>query len=679
MKLPHLTWHDTPWFKATSGQWRYALRNTLAMCLALTFAYYINLDEPYWAMTSAAVVSFPTVGGVISKSLGRIAGSLLGATAALIIAGHTLNEPWLFLLSMAAWIGFCTWACAHFTNNVAYAFQLAGYTAAIIAFPMVNIIEVTQLWDIAQARVCEVIVGILCGGMMMMILPSTSDGTALLTALKNMHARLLEHASLLWQPETTDAIRSAHEGVIGQILTMNLLRIQAFWSHYRFRRQNALLNALLHQQLRLTSVISSLRRMLLNWPNPPEQTRDVIEQLLAALANPHTDSYTVARIIAPLHPKNRQDYRHVAFWQRLRYFCQLYLHNSHQLRLLENGAAVDEIKVTRSPGLARHTDNAEAIWSGLRTFTTLMVIGAWSIGSQWESGSGALTLAAISCVLYSAVATPFKSLSLLMRTLILLSLFSFVVKFGLMVQITDLWQFLLFLFPLLATMQLLKLQMPKLAGLWGQLIVFMGSFIAVTNPPVYNFADFLNDNTAKIAGVALSWLAFAILRPGSDARKSRRHIRALRRDFVDQLSRHPSHSENEFESLTYHHVSQLSNSQDALARRWLLRWGVVLLNCSHVVWQLRAWETRSDPLSRVRDICIALLRDVMSERGVQQRPLAATLQELQRICNTLSHHHQPAAQELAALIWRLHCSLSQLEQAPPQGSLRSDYLMTPQA
>lgn len=175
---------------------------------------------------------------------------------------------------MSAWLGFCTWACAHFTNNVAYAFQLAGYTAAIIAFPMVNITEASQLWDIAQARVCEVIVGILCGGMMMMILPSSSDATALLTALKNMHARLLEHASLLWQPETTDAIRAAHEGVIGQILTMNLLRIQAFWSHYRFRQQNARLNALLHQQLRMTSVISSLRRMLLNWPSPPCHTRN---------------------------------------------------------------------------------------------------------------------------------------------------------------------------------------------------------------------------------------------------------------------------------------------------------------------------------------------------------------------------------------------------------------------
>lgn len=102
MKLPVWLWQNLPWVKASTRQWRYALRNGVAMCLALTVAYYLNLDEPYWAMTSAAVVSFPTVGGVISKSLGRIAGSLLGASAALIIAGQTLNDPWLFLFAMAA-------------------------------------------------------------------------------------------------------------------------------------------------------------------------------------------------------------------------------------------------------------------------------------------------------------------------------------------------------------------------------------------------------------------------------------------------------------------------------------------------------------------------------------------------------------------------------------------------
>ncbi|MDV5356409.1 FUSC family protein [Enterobacter asburiae] len=662
-------WQNLPWVKATGGQWRYALRNGIAMCLALTLAYALNLDEPYWAMTSAAVVSFPTVGGVISKSLGRIAGSLLGACAALIIAGQTLNDPWLFLFAMAGWIGFCTWACAQFSNNVAYAFQLAGYTAAIIAFAMTNITEITELWDIAQARVCEVILGILCGGMMMMILPGTADGPTLLAALKKMHARLLEHASLLWQVETNDAIRSAHESVIGQILTTNLLRIQAFWSHYRFRRQNRVLTWLLHQQLRLTSVISSLRRMMLNWPDAPATLRPVLEQLLAELAHPRADALAIARTIAPLAPTPDADYRHRAFWERLRYFCRLYLASSRWLRHLENPSPVSEALPPQSPTLMRDIDNAEALWSGLRTVVALMMVGAWSINAQWEHGSAALTLAAISCVLYSVSPAPFNSLTLLLRTLALLTLFSFVVKFGLMVQINALALFLLFLFPLLNTLQLLKLQMPKRAGLWGQLIVFMGSFIAVSNPPVFDFADFLNDDLAKLLGVALAWLAFAVLRPGSDARKSRRHIRALRRHFVDQLSRAPRLNEHHYESVVYHHISQLSNSQDALARRWLLRWGVVLLNCSHVVWQLRGWETRSDPLSRVRDRAIGLLRDVMSERGVQQRSLNATLAELERICTALGQHHQPAARELASLIWRLYCALAQLENAPAPGTI----------
>lgn len=654
-----------PWLKATAGQWRYALRNAIAMCLALIIAYELNLDEPYWAMTSAAVVSFPTVGGVISKSLGRIAGSVIGASAALIIAGHTLNDPWLFLFCMAAWIGFCTWACAHFSNNVAYAFQLAGYTAAIIAFPLVNIVDITELWEIAQARVCEVIIGILCGGLMMMLLPGSPDGISLLNALKNLHTRLPEHAMLLLRPDTTEAIRVAHESVIGQILTMNLLRIQAFWSHYRFRQQNPLLNHLLHQQLRITGVISGLRRMLLNWPQAPAAIAENLPPLLQLLAQPNANALHIAHALARLSPQREDDYRHRAFWQRLRYFCQLYQSSGRWLRRLESATPVTRLTVPKTPALARQTDDTEALWSGLRTFTALVLTGAWSISTQWDAGADALTLGAIACVLYSVSPAPFTSLTLLLRTLATLSLFSFVVKFGLMVQLSSLWAFLLFLLPLLATLQLLKLQMPKLAGYWGQLIVFMGSFIAITDPPGWDFADFLNDNLAKIIGVALAWLAFAVLRPGSDARKSRRHIKTLRRHFIDQLSRVPQDSENRFESRVYHLVSQLSNSRDTEARRWLLRWGVVLLNCSHVVWQLRNWGTRSDPLSLVRDRCIDMLREVMSEGGVRQQPLAVTLRQLLHVSETLAVSHQPAARELATLVWRLYCALSQLEQAAP--------------
>nr|WP_202396325.1 FUSC family protein [Serratia marcescens] len=658
-----MEWSRTPWGKATGGQWRYALRNSLAMCLALWVAFVLELDEPYWALTSAAVVSFPTIGGVISKSIGRIFGSLVGAAASVAIAGHCLNDPWLFTLFIAAWIGLCTYISNHYQNNVSYAFALAGYTAAIIAFGTVNVTDTQQIFDIAQARVCEVITGILCGGLMMMILPSTSDGEALLTSLRRMQQRLLEHAAMLWQPEVTAQMRTSHEGVIGQILTMNLLRIQAFWSHYRLRRQNNLLNYLLHQQLRITSVISSLRRMLLNWPDRPANLMPVLTQLLDELRDPTTDKYRLARLLQQIAPQDAADYRHRAFWLRLRDFCWLYLRCNRWLQRLESATAVSDLQPPRVTSLARHTDSYEAAYNGLRTFLCIVIGCAYWINTQWDAGSAALTLTAISCVLYSSTPSPINSVSTLLKAVLLLSVACFVVKFGLMIQIDDFWVFCAFLFPILVTMQMLKLQNPPYAALWGQLIVFMGSFLTVSNPPSYDYQSFINDNIGKIVGVLLAGLAFQILRPSSDKRKSRRIIRALRRDFIDQLSKKPQQSKSQFESLIYHRISQLNQSQDQEARTWLLRWGVVLLNCSHIVWQLRDWQTRSDPLSAVRNVCIHCLRGIMTEKGVQHSSLDATLQELLRMSNALAHHPEQAARDLAGLIWRLYCSLQQLQQA----------------
>nr|WP_238483270.1 FUSC family protein [Rahnella perminowiae] len=660
-----MEWKNTPWGKATWGQWRYALRNSIAMILALYIAFEFQMDEPYWALTSAAVVSFPTVGGVISKSIGRIIGSLLGAAGAVFIAGHCLNEPWLFTFSIAAWLGICTYVSNHYQNNVSYAFALAGYTAAIIAFSTVDVTDTTQIFDIAQARVGEVITGILCGGFMMMVLPSTSDGDALLTSLRKMHTQLLEHAQLLWRTEISDQIRTSHEGVIGQILTMNLLRIQAFWSHYRLRRQNNVLNYLLHQQLRMTSYISSLRRMLLNWPHPPENLQEVLAVLLNELRKPDTDKYQLSRILLHIQPHDTADFRHQAFWLRLRDFCWLYLRSERWLQRVEhaNVAEAETLQTPKISRLAQHTDTLEAAYNGLRTFLCIVTGCAFWMTTQWDAGAGAVALTAVSCVLYSSTASPISSVTLLIKSLGLLFAGCFLLKFGLMVQIDNFWVFCAFFLPMLVTMQMMKLQYKQYAGLWGQMIVFMGSFLAVTNPPEYDYQSFMNDGVAKIAGVMLAGIAFQVLRPSSDKRKSRRIIRALRRDFMDQLNRRPSLSHFHFESLIYHRMNQLNQSKDHISRTWLLRWGVVLLNCSHIVWQLREWETRSDPLSAVRDVCIHCLKGVMTERGVSHENLDATLAELMRMSNSLAHHPEPAARELAGVIWRLYCSLSQLQQA----------------
>ncbi|MCV5838071.1 FUSC family protein, partial [Escherichia coli] len=86
---------------------------------------------------------------------------------------------------------------------------------------------------------------------------------------------------------------------------------------------------------------------------------------------------------------------------RLRYFCRIYLESSRWIRRVENASAIAEFNVPAAPPLARHTDQAEALLNGVRTFCALVAIGAWGISTQWTSCAAALTLASICCVLYS--------------------------------------------------------------------------------------------------------------------------------------------------------------------------------------------------------------------------------------------------------------------------------------
>ncbi|MGY3857764.1 FUSC family protein [Aeromonas intestinalis] len=657
-------WRRTPWGQANEGQWRYALRNSLAMCLSLWLAFVLELDSPYWAMTSAAVVSFPTVGGVISKSLGRVVGSLIGAMAAVMLTGLGLADPWLFTFLIALWLGLCTYVSNHYQNNVSYTFALAGYTAAIIAFACVNVDDPRHIFDIAQARVSEVITGILCGGLMMMILPSTSDGETLLASLQRSQARLLEHARLLWLGEASADVRSAHEGVIGQILTLNLLRIQAVWSHHRLRRHNKLLNFLLHRQLRMVSLLSGQRRMLHNLPEQEAQLQPLLAEVLNALSDPDCDKVRIARLLAPL-AMGSDDYRLQTFWRRLRVFCWTYLECQRWLSRLARYEGQEWPTPPRHSSLTSHTDSLEAAYNGLRTFASVVLGCAFWINTQWDSGASALTMLSICCVLYSSGTAPLKGIGNMQNAILLLSLACFAIKFGLMIQIDDFWVFCALLFPALMTMQMLKLQRPASAALWGQLIVLCGSFLAITNPPSYDYQGFVNDSIAKVLGVMVAGLAFQILRPSSDSRKSRRLIRRLRLDFMDQLRSRPHQSEPEFESRIYHLIGQLGQGTDQGARIWGLRWGVVLLNCSHIVWQLRQWQSRDPALYLVRDGCLRSLKGILDAGGVQHDALTRTLAELGRISQGLATNPEPTAQALAGLVWRLQCSLSQLQLALP--------------
>src|ERR1700758_4571687 len=111
----------------------FGLRLGAAVSLALYVAFWLELDNAYWAGTSAALVCQPRLGASLRKGWFRMIGTVIGAIAIVILTACFPQDRALFLVCLALWGGLCAFAATLLTNFAAYAAALAGYTAAIIA------------------------------------------------------------------------------------------------------------------------------------------------------------------------------------------------------------------------------------------------------------------------------------------------------------------------------------------------------------------------------------------------------------------------------------------------------------------------------------------------------------------------------------------------------------------
>src|ERR1700745_1964354 len=108
-------------------------RGGASVCLALFVAFWLELDNPYWAGASAAIVCQPYLGASLRKSRYRLIGTLVGATMIVALTAWFPQNRIGLLVSLALWCGVCAFAATLFRNFASYAAALAGYTAALIA------------------------------------------------------------------------------------------------------------------------------------------------------------------------------------------------------------------------------------------------------------------------------------------------------------------------------------------------------------------------------------------------------------------------------------------------------------------------------------------------------------------------------------------------------------------
>src|SRR5215469_16182856 len=156
----------------------FGLRMWASVCLALYIAFSLELDQPFWAGASAAIVCQPHLGASLRKGWYRLIGTLVGAVMSVLLTACFPQDRVLFLGALALWGAACAFAATLLRNFASYSAALAGYTVAIVAGDLLGAtggVNADAAFLLAVSRATEICIGIVSAGI---ILAGTDLGGA---------------------------------------------------------------------------------------------------------------------------------------------------------------------------------------------------------------------------------------------------------------------------------------------------------------------------------------------------------------------------------------------------------------------------------------------------------------------------------------------------------------------
>jgi uncharacterized membrane protein YccC len=173
----------------------FGLRLWASVCLALYVAFWLELDNAYWAGTSAAIVCQPHLGASLRKGWFRMIGTMVGAVVIVVLTAVFPQNRFGFLVGLALWGGACALVATLLRNFAAYAAALAGYTAVIVASDQLGATGGLngQAFMLAVYRVSEIWIGIVSAGI---VLAGTDFGAAprrLAALFADLSAKIAAH------------------------------------------------------------------------------------------------------------------------------------------------------------------------------------------------------------------------------------------------------------------------------------------------------------------------------------------------------------------------------------------------------------------------------------------------------------------------------------------------------
>ncbi|GAB7527773.1 FUSC family protein [Pseudomonas sp. 3A(2025)] len=601
------------WLRSDGVTWVYIAKVLLAAFLTYWLALRLELPQPRIAVITVVLVMQPQSGHVFAKSFYRLLGTLAGSTMMVLLMALFGQDSVPFLGCLALWVGLCAAGAARFRNFRAYAFVLAGYTAALIGLPALAHPEgafMAAVW-----RVLEISLGILCSTLVSAaILPQSASAAMRNTLFQRFgrYARFVVDGLRQGHPQAE--FEAGNLRFVAEAIGLEGLRSVTLFEDPYMRRRNGRLNRLNSEFMAITTRFNALHQLLERLRNQPQgRVLRYVEPGMTGLASmlEHCADHALsledaARLVLrlehwkaelpPLVRQLRKDLEdnqpseaerldfHTAFELLYRLVSELHNYALTHASLADHNHVREQWEepfVSRTNGMA-------ALGAGVRA---ALVVGAMSVFwvlSAWPSGATMILVSAVTVALSSMNANPWRmSLQMACGTL-LGALLGFVETFAIFPRIDGFPLLCVVLAPVLVFGTFLSSR-AQWAGYGLGLMLFFCMGSLPDNLTRFDPALFINDYLAMIVGMLICAAAGAIILP-PNSRWMWRHLQDdLRRQVVFAISAPLARLGSSFESQTrdvMHQADTLAAGKPEVQRE-LLRWMFVVLEIGHAIIELR--------------------------------------------------------------------------------------------
>lgn len=503
----------------------FALKTFAAAMLAYSIALRLGMPRPDWAMASVFVTSSPLTGATTSKAVYRILGTLIGAAGTIVLIPNLVNAPELLCLGVALWLGIFLYLALIDATPRSYVFMLAGYSVALLGFPLVSTPELT--FDTVVSRMQEITLGIICASVVStLVLPQNVSSVIAAQA-----DSWLEGVRRLGFDVLTGRGSDQERDNERMRLAAAAAKIDELCSHLGYEAGASAntvrgLRRLRQHMLSLLPLLASIENQTLalysdgrapvkfveicaraaRWLGDGGRDGQEADLLRAALgefeAALDTDAGWNEIMVAGLALRLRNLVEIMQDCQRLR-------------EAIADGRDPGQLALaftsdTWAPA-AQHRDHGLALWSAAATALSVLACCAFWIATGWADGATAPVFAAIVGSFLAGVDDPIPAYRKLYIIILVAIAVTGIYTFGVLPRITTMEMLIAALMPVFVLFGWMAAR-PETAQVGSLLAIATSVQLALQSSYSASFASFANSNIALMLGVALAGVICGIVR-----------------------------------------------------------------------------------------------------------------------------------------------------------------------